>query len=150
MLPQKQLNDLFRARSNAGLAQPIENIIVEAKDTVYRYTSRYELQGSQWSGLVRALAVYNLMNFPGAVIPPQVTDAFKAAMAELREIRDGKFADVLAASTSARPTPAPRAGYGSRPVIPNSVYLRTTTDAATLAATGQVAGTNVQPGVAVN
>ena len=150
LLPQKQLDDLYRGRANRGLAQPLTDLIAEAIGVVRRYTAKYELEASQWMGLVRAIAIYKIMNFPGGSVPPQVATDYKVTMAELKDILDGKFADVLAASTVAAPTPAPRAGYGSRPVIPNTVYQRSTADAAQLASTGAVAGTNVQPGVTVN
>ncbi len=116
LLSQKSLDELYRARLNRGLAQPIDGIIAEAISLVRDYTGRYELSADRWRRLVRRLAVHQLLSFPGSAVPDAALRDYEDALRELTEIRDGQFADLLPLNPQAPATP--RAGWGSQPAVP--------------------------------
>lgn len=116
LLSQKALDDLRKSRENRGLAQPIEDVIAAAASLVGDYTAAYDLPGDRWLRLVRPIAVYNLMSFPGSSVPDAVKADWAAAIKELEAIRDGKFAATLAANPSTTaPAPAPGGSFGGKP-----------------------------------
>jgi hypothetical protein len=119
LLSQQALDDLFRARLNRGLAQPLSDVIEAATGTVRDYTARYDLPADRWRRLVRAIAHYLLLAFPGSNLSPVVKDEYAAALQELIDIRDGRFADLLPANPLA-PLPAPRIAWGSTPRVPGT------------------------------
>jgi hypothetical protein len=116
LLGQKALDQIVRARTAQGITQPVLAVIEAAAGTVNDYTSRYVLDAERWRRLVRMLAVHDLMNFPGGSIPDAVVKARTEALQELKDIRDGKFRDLLLESASA---PAVATGaYGSNTPLP--------------------------------
>lgn len=117
LLSQKSLEDLYRARLNRGLAQPIAEVIAEAVGLVGDYTRRYELSTERWRRLVRRVAIYQLLSFPGGVVPESVVRDYDDALRELAAIRDGQFADLLAPNPLL-PTVIPRAAWGGRVRVP--------------------------------
>ena len=113
LLSQKTLEELFRARLNRGLAQPITEVIAEMAGLVRDYTGRYELPADRWRRLVRCLAVHQLLSFPGGTVPESVRQDHEAALRELEEIRDGRFADLLPPNPAASAS-SPRAAWGGQ------------------------------------
>ena len=120
LLSQKTLEELFRARLNRGLAQPITEVIAEMAGLVRDYTGRYELPADRWRRLVRCLAVHQLLSFPGGAVPESVQRDHDAALRELEDIRDGRFADLLPPNPSASEA-APRAAWGGRVLVPTHI-----------------------------
>lgn len=101
LLGQRALDDFHSARLNRGLTLPVQEVIDGAVGRVGQFTARYVLADDHYRRLVRPLAVYDLMNFPGSVIPEGIKADMENALKELREIRDGKFADTLTPATTA-------------------------------------------------
>lgn len=119
LLSQKSLDELYRARLNRGLAQPIDGIIAEAISVVRDYTGRYQLPADRWRRLVRRIAVHQLISFPGSPVPDAAIRDYDDALRELIEIRDGQFADLLPLNPDAIATP--RAAWGCLPAVPITV-----------------------------
>jgi hypothetical protein len=117
LLSQKALEELYRARLSRGLAQPLAEVLSEAVGLVRDYTSRFELPPDRWRRLVRRIAVYNLLSFPGGTVPETIARDYEAALEELSGIRDGQFADLLPPAAPV-PDAARRAAWGSRSWIP--------------------------------
>lgn len=115
LLGQTALDQLSRARTAKGLP-PILEVIQSAIETVADYTARYELPPQRWRRLIRPIAVCDLMTFPGGSVTEAVTQARDKAMAELADIRDGKFADLLPAANST-PTTIPRMAFGGQAIL---------------------------------
>ena len=101
LLGQRAVDDLHAARLNRGLTLPVQDVIDGAAARVRQFTARYTLTADDYRRLVRPLAVFDLMNFPGSSVPPGIKEDLERALAELRDIRDGKFADVLTPATTA-------------------------------------------------
>jgi hypothetical protein len=95
-LPEKVLLELQDALANAGYVDPFPTACTEAAATVTRYTSAYTLAAADLQRLERPLVIYDLYSHLGTV-PEAVKDAYEKTMAELRDIRDGKFPGLEAA-----------------------------------------------------
>lgn len=117
LLSQKALEELYRARLNRGLAQPLAEVLMEAVGMVRDYTSRFDLPPDRWRRLVRRIAIYNLLSFPGGNVPETIANDYEAALQELSGIRDGQFAELLPAAAVV-PDAARRAAWGGRARIP--------------------------------
>lgn len=71
----------------------VERVIAEQADRVERYIRRYTLTEDHWKGLLRPLVILEI--YPRLSTPPEKRkDAAKTALAELTQIRDGKFPDL--------------------------------------------------------
>lgn len=90
-LGQDTLNQLTSACSSQGNIDPIDAAILVAVAQVDLYTAGYTLAEAHYKRLARALAVYELYRLAGDAIPDKHEKANAAAMAELKDIRDGKF-----------------------------------------------------------
>jgi Protein of unknown function (DUF1320) len=109
----KTLESLLRARATAGGLPAVHAVLEAAEGLVHDYTARYALPPERWRRLVRALAVHDLMAYPGAVVPPAVVQARADALAELRDIRDGRFRDVLPVAAPADAPATDVVAFGS-------------------------------------
>lgn len=109
-LSEKVLNELRDALANAGYTEPFTTAAAEAEATVQTYTAAYTLTTAHAERLQRALAVFDLYSRLGT-IPEAVQKACDAALAELRDIRDGKFPGLTAADGG---TSAQTGAWGSR------------------------------------
>lgn len=120
LLGQKALEDIVRARQSRGVTQPLSDVIDAAAGAVADHAGHYDLPADRWRRLVRALAVRDLLTFPGGAAPAAVEAAAHEALQELRDIRDGKFASLLPANP-APPVAPPRTAFGSAdPILPGS------------------------------
>jgi hypothetical protein len=111
MLPDAELRQLQAALANSGIYNPATRAISEAESVVNQYTARYLLPDAWRERLVRPIAIHQLYQLLGRV-PEAHQKAYEAAMQELRDIRDGKFSDVLPPA-EAPPTPASTGDWGS-------------------------------------
>lgn len=109
-LPEKVLLELTDALANAGFTDPYPSACEEAAATVARYTSAYTLAAADLQRLERPLVIYDLYSHLGSV-SDAVKDAYEKTMAELRDIRDGKFPGLTDASGSSTPSTG---AWGSR------------------------------------
>ena len=109
-LPEKVLLELQDALANAGYVDPFPTACAEAAATVARYTSAYTLAAADLQRLERALVLYDLYSHVGSV-SDAIKDAYEKTMAELRDIRDGKFPGLADASGETTPSTG---SWGSR------------------------------------
>lgn len=110
LIPDAELSQLTTALANAGVVQPLDDIVAWAEQVVADHSIGYTLAPLRIQGFVRDLTIWRAYTLAGAVSENQ-TKAYDAAMRELRDIRDGKFP--LPASTTA-PVPAAKSGnWGS-------------------------------------
>lgn len=81
--------------ANATNPLPINDAIDRQVQTVKDYTLRYAVADERLKRLVRALVLFDIYSNPAmGIMPPNVATMYKAAMAELIDIRDGKFHDL--------------------------------------------------------
>lgn len=113
-ISRKELDGLAKKLVELGDPDPITVTITEQRQKVDDYTRRFDLPPDREKRLIRALALFELMARLGA-IPEKRQTKYDEAMKELRDIRDGKFPDLL------RKDPAPaglsdvRGRFGSQP-----------------------------------
>jgi hypothetical protein len=86
--------------SNAANPDPLTDAINRATQIVRDYTLRYVLEDERQARLIRALTLWDVFTNPqlGSQPPQAMQTAYKAAMQELQDIRDGKFHDLLQAN----------------------------------------------------
>ena len=113
LLPETELTALQRALANAGYPDAIPTKITEAEATVARYAAAYTLATADADRLARPLVIYDLYSLIGAV-SEAAKKARDDAMAELRDIRDGKFPGLTDASGG---TGSQTGGWGSKTKI---------------------------------
>lgn len=109
LIPDAELSQLTTALANAGVVQPLDDIVAWAAQVVADHTIGYTLSTIRIQGFVRDLTIWRAYTLAGAVSENQ-TKAYEAAMRELRDIRDGKFP--LPPATVATP-PANAGNWGS-------------------------------------
>lgn len=109
-LPEKVLLELQDALANAGFVEPFTTAAQEAEGVVDSYTSAYTIGSAHAARLQRALIIYDLYSRLGSV-SEAVQKAYDAAMAELRDIRDGKFPGLQSSDGT---TTNSTGGWGSR------------------------------------
>lgn len=114
LLPEAELVQLTEAMANANATVPLDTLIAEALQTVADFTAAYEITAERQTRLARALVIHRAYSLIGT-IPENHQTAYDAAMAELKDIRDGKFSTLPPALTP--PTPAAGGRWGSRPKI---------------------------------
>lgn len=110
LLAQLELDQLERALANSGFTDPFPTAAAEAEAVVTTYTAAYTLSTAHAERLQRPIIIYDLYSRLGSV-PEAVQKAYDAAMAELKDIRDGKFpglTDATGGSTGST------GGWGSR------------------------------------
>jgi hypothetical protein len=90
LLPEKELEQLETALANSEVVEPFTTAAAEAAAQVTRYTSAYTLADADRSRLERPLVIYQLYSLVGSV-SAAIQKAYDAAIAELKDIRDGKF-----------------------------------------------------------
>lgn len=111
LLPDAELLSILTATGNSGVNDAVSVAAAEASGVVDDYAARYTLSGARRNRLERALCIAALYALAGSAVPEHHRQAADAAMAELRDIRDGKFTDLPPAE--AAPTPAARGAWGS-------------------------------------
>lgn len=113
LLPDAELTALKTALANAGYPDAIPTKITEEEATVTRYTSAYTLATADKDRLARPLVIYALYSLIGAV-SAAAQKARDDAMAELKDIRDGKFPGLTDSSGG---TTGQTGGWGSKTKI---------------------------------
>lgn len=110
---QGWLDQSNRGLASRGLADGVMGAIQKAVQRVADYTARYEMPRTRWQRLMQPLAVADIYRELGN-LQPAAESAAAAALKELEQIRDGKFADLPLAETPVQ-TISPRAGnWGSQ------------------------------------
>jgi hypothetical protein len=102
--------------ANATNPDPITDSINRQIQVVSDYTLRYTMPDERVKRLVRPLVMWDLFSSPamGSSPPPGADNAYKAAMKELQDIRDGKFHDLQLADPQDPTLAGPAAGWGSK------------------------------------
>jgi hypothetical protein len=113
MLGAEALDQLTSACANNGLPNPIDSAIEAAVGMVDDYTRQYALTDLHYKRLVRALAVYELYRLAGGGVPDAIAEAYKMAVTELKEIRDGKFPDLARDGETPGSVTAAKGQWGS-------------------------------------
>lgn len=111
LLPDSELQALLNATANAGVADPVSRAAEEAAGVVDDYSAKYLLSAPRRDRLERAICIASLYTLAGSSVPEHHQRAADAAMAELRDIRDGKFTDLPAAAEA--PSSAVTGAWGS-------------------------------------
>lgn len=111
LLTEEKLAQLTAALANTGQTDPLGTAIAEAESTVARYTAGYDLGEDDRKSLIRRVALFGAYAFAGPV-PDEISRAYDKAMEELRDIRDGKFAQSAQTQSGAS-----QAKSGSNPKI---------------------------------
>ncbi len=114
LLKEEELAQLTTALTNAGYEDPIGQAAAEAEELFTRYTSRYVIGSNDAKRLQRALIIGQLYALVGSV-PQGHSDTMKAAIQELKDIRDGKF-PMLEVAEGGKPNDF-TGGFGSKPRI---------------------------------
>ena len=105
-ISDKELTALTTKLVNDDDPEPVDTAIARAVAVVERYTKRYIVPDDQLKGYMRDLALY-FINPRLQAIPEKRQKAYNQTMAELKEIRDGKFKDL----PQAEPAPVDIAEY---------------------------------------
>jgi phage gp36-like protein len=111
LLPDSELQALLAATANSGVADAVTRAATEAAGVVDDYTAKYTLSTARRDRLERAICIAALYTQAGSPVPDQHQRAYDAAMAELRDIRDGKFSDLPPAAEA--PVSAMTGAWGS-------------------------------------
>ncbi len=114
---QAELDDLTSALANTAAPDAFVNALPEGEAMVRDWTSRYIVPDAVLQRLWRPIVLFNLYTLAGTVSATR-QKAYDNAIAELKDIRDGKFkqyppADVAPAGDTANP-----AAYGSDTFVP--------------------------------
>jgi hypothetical protein len=117
-LGSEVLDQLTSACANQLIVDPIASAISQAVGMVSDYTTKYVLTDLRYQRLVRALAVYELYRLAGSGVPDAIDQANKTAIAELKDIRDGKFPDLARVGEAAGAVTVAKGKWGSQAVIP--------------------------------
>lgn len=113
---QGWLDQMNRALASRGLADGVQSAIQEAVQLIADNTAKYTLERLRWQRLMQPLAVANLYRKTGNV-QPAAEKLYDEAMAELKEIRAGKFKDLPAAATPVQTISPQTAEWYSRPSV---------------------------------
>jgi hypothetical protein len=89
------LSQITDQLANSNNPDPITDAINRQTQTVADYTIRFVIPQERQYRLIRALVLFDLYSNPAlGMMPPNVETTYKAAMQELKDIRDGKFPDL--------------------------------------------------------
>lgn len=92
LLADDVLAELNDALANSGVVAAVDQCIAEAVALVDSYTSAYTIADDRIKGWVRPVALFKAFSITGQGKSPQgYKDAYEAALAELKDVRDGKF-----------------------------------------------------------
>lgn len=107
LLADDVLAELNDALANSGVVAAVEQCIAEAVSVVTSYTSSYTIDDDRLKGWVRPIALFKAFSITGQGKSPQgYKDAYEAALAELKDVRDGKFPYAPATATATAATGA--------------------------------------------
>jgi hypothetical protein len=113
LLSSETLDQLTSACANNGVPLPIDRAIKTAVGMVDDYTTQYAITDDRYERLMRPLAVYELYQLAGGGVPDAIAKANEKAIAELKEIRDGKFPDLAREGETPGSTTAAKGNWGS-------------------------------------
>lgn len=108
LLKDDELAQLTEALENLGIADPITQKAAEVAQLFTQYTARYVVGVENAKRLQRPIIIYELYALLGAATAT-ITASKDAALQELRDIRDGKFANLELAAEQ----PDNVAGHGA-------------------------------------
>ncbi len=117
LIPQSEQDAIKNALKNTTINDPWTPAITRAIQLVDTYTARYALSDDHYKRLVTPLTLWFCYEHSGAIPSPK-QNAYDQALLELRDIRDGKFADLLALKDPQPAQTSSRAGaWGSQEPI---------------------------------
>lgn len=91
LLSDERRARLEKALANAGLADPLAQLIGEAAADVARWTGGYTLTDADQAGWIRTLTLHKAFTAAGAGVPKELDAALTAAKAEMKVIADGQL-----------------------------------------------------------
>ena len=111
LLTDERQTQLTAALANTGLDDPLAQCIAEAAADVARLTAGYVIADESLAGWTRALALWKAFTIAELGVPEDIEKAYDAAVAELRDIAQGRRPNLPHAEAS----PAADAGaWGSQ------------------------------------
>lgn len=113
LIPDAELSQLTTALANAGVVQPLDDIVAWAAQVVADYTIGYTLSTIRVQGFTRDLTIWRAYTLAGAVSENQ-QKAYDASMKQLEAIQAGKTQ--LPPATVATP-PSSTGNWGSNTKI---------------------------------
>jgi len=112
-ISQEELDGIAKELVTSGNPEPIATTIAEQMQKVEDYTARFAVPELRYKRLVRALVLYELYARL-AEIPAKRKLKQEEAMKELRDIRDGKFPDLMLEVPSPAGVPSGQGNWGSK------------------------------------
>lgn len=113
-ISQTEIDALKATLANTGVADAFTHAISEAIEKVNNYTLRYAISDDRYRRFVRTLVLYEVYTLVNQGKPAQEHQKrYDEVMAELKDIRDGKFPDLAIKSPSPIGTLANLGDWGS-------------------------------------
>jgi hypothetical protein len=112
-ISQEELDGIAKDLVSESNPQPIASTIEEQVQKVEDYTLRFAVPDLRFKRLLRALVLYELYSRL-AEIPEKRKLKHEEAMKELRDIRDGKFPDLMLEEPPPAGTPTAQGNWGSK------------------------------------
>lgn len=112
-LTNEALAQFTSGLQNRGLADPVQQFVTEAVQTVADFTAAYDLPLDRWRRLMRPIAICLIHETIGEGTPDSVIKARDVAMAELAAIRDGRFPNLISATVPVQEINARPGKWGS-------------------------------------
>lgn len=105
-ISDKELSALESTNLAAGQSSPLPTVIAQQTKRAYNMTARYLVDDETMTRLIVPLVIWEMAKRLGA-IPQKWTDAQKQALAELTDIRDGKYKGIYAEASTSTTNPPP-------------------------------------------
>lgn len=102
LLPPAKEAQLAALLASAGVVDGLQAVIDEAAQQVADYTLGYTFTSTRTDGWTRSLALQLGYTRAGVGVPEAIKVAADTALAELKEVRDGKFRGAMDAASPGR------------------------------------------------
>ncbi len=112
-ISQEELDGIAKELVSDGDPEPIARTIAEQLQKVEDYTARFEVPELRYQRLVRALVLFEIYARL-AEIPKKRQTKYDEAMKELKDIRDGKFPDLMLEEPPPAGIPSGHGNWGSK------------------------------------
>lgn len=122
-ISDKELDALTTNLINAGDPDPIATTVTEQSARLERYLHFYTVDDDWQKTLLRALVLWRLYQRIGT-IPDKRQKSYQDALAEMTQIRDGKFKTIPLTDPAPADANAGRGGYASDDQISDPCYRR--------------------------
>ena len=112
-ISQEELDGIAKELVSESDPQPIASTISEQFQKVEDFTARFAVPELRYKRLIRALVLFELGARLGE-IPKKRQTKYDEAMKELRDIRDGKFPDLMLEEPPPAGIPSGQGNWGSK------------------------------------